>query len=79
MSRFPMLSQLNIVSILGEGESQYADVSQLRASYNVYKAVYAIAYAIQDMVACRPGDRVFNGGQCPDIRKLQPSQVRTTC
>ncbi|XP_014019025.2 extracellular calcium-sensing receptor [Salmo salar] len=61
--------------VIGEGESQYADVSQLRASYNVYKAVYAIAYAIQDMVACRPGDRVFNGGQCPDIRKLQPSQI----
>uniref|UniRef100_A0A8C7JDQ3 G-protein coupled receptors family 3 profile domain-containing protein n=1 Tax=Oncorhynchus kisutch TaxID=8019 RepID=A0A8C7JDQ3_ONCKI len=58
-----------------EGESQYADVSQLRASYNVYKAVYAIAYAIQDMMACRPGDGVFNGGQCPDIRKLQPSQI----
>uniref|UniRef100_A0A8C7U7W5 G-protein coupled receptors family 3 profile domain-containing protein n=1 Tax=Oncorhynchus mykiss TaxID=8022 RepID=A0A8C7U7W5_ONCMY len=64
-----------ILSILGEGESQYADVSQLRASYNVYKAVYAIAYAIQDMMACRPGDGVFNGGQCPDIRKLQPSQI----
>ncbi|XP_045560188.1 extracellular calcium-sensing receptor [Salmo salar] len=61
--------------VIREGESQYADVSQLRASYNVYKAVYAIAYAIQDMVACRPGDRVFNGGQCPDIRKLQPSQI----
>eukprot|EP00063_Salmo_salar_P044194 XP_014019029.1 PREDICTED: extracellular calcium-sensing receptor-like [Salmo salar] len=61
--------------VIREGESQYADVSQLRASYNVYKAVYAIAYAIQDMMACRPGDRVFNGGQCPDIRKLQPSQI----
>ncbi|KAM9441795.1 extracellular calcium-sensing receptor-like [Salvelinus alpinus] len=61
--------------VIREGESQYADVSQLRASYNVYKAVYAIAYAIQDMVACRPGDGVFNGGQCPDIRKLQPSQI----
>uniref|UniRef100_A0A8C7JHM0 Extracellular calcium-sensing receptor-like n=1 Tax=Oncorhynchus kisutch TaxID=8019 RepID=A0A8C7JHM0_ONCKI len=61
--------------VIREGESQYADVSQLRASYNVYKAVYAIAYAIQDMMACRPGDGVFNGGQCPDIRKLQPSQI----
>ncbi|XP_036821511.1 extracellular calcium-sensing receptor-like [Oncorhynchus mykiss] len=61
--------------VIREGESQYADVFQLRASYNVYKAVYAIAYAIQDMMACRPGDGVFNGGQCPDIRKLQPSQI----
>eukprot|EP00063_Salmo_salar_P096022 XP_014070857.1 PREDICTED: extracellular calcium-sensing receptor-like [Salmo salar] len=61
--------------IIGEGESQYADVSQLRASYNVYKAVYAIAHAIQDMVACRPGEGPFNSGRCPDIRKLQPSQI----
>nr|XP_029511214.1 extracellular calcium-sensing receptor-like [Oncorhynchus nerka] len=61
--------------VIGEGESQYADVSQLRASYNVYKAVYAIAHAIQDMVACPPGEGPFNSGQCPDIRKLQPSQI----
>ncbi|XP_064831366.1 extracellular calcium-sensing receptor-like [Oncorhynchus masou masou] len=61
--------------VIGEGESQYADVSQLRASYNVYKAVYAIAHAIQDMVACSPGEGPFNSGQCPDIRKLQPSQI----
>uniref|UniRef100_A0A4W5M4L1 G-protein coupled receptors family 3 profile domain-containing protein n=1 Tax=Hucho hucho TaxID=62062 RepID=A0A4W5M4L1_9TELE len=54
--------------VIGEGEFT---PESLLASYNVYKAVYAIAYAIQDMVACRPGDRVFNGGQCPDIRKLQ--------
>ncbi|XP_071216141.1 extracellular calcium-sensing receptor-like isoform X2 [Salvelinus alpinus] len=60
--------------VIGEGD-QYADVSQLRASYNVYKAVYAIAHAIQDMVACRPGEGPFNSGQCPDIRKLQPSQI----
>ncbi|CAB1349313.1 unnamed protein product, partial [Coregonus sp. 'balchen'] len=61
--------------VIGEGESQYADVSQLRASYNVYKAVYAIAHAIQDMLACRPGEGPFNDGQCPDIWKLQPSQI----
>ncbi|XP_052324492.1 extracellular calcium-sensing receptor-like [Oncorhynchus keta] len=71
----PSRPQCTGSEVIREGESQYADVSQLRASYNVYKAVYAIAYAIQDMMACRPGDGVFNGGQCPDIRKLQPSQI----
>nr|XP_046152287.1 extracellular calcium-sensing receptor-like [Oncorhynchus gorbuscha] len=71
----PSRRQCTGSEVIREGESQYADVSQLRASYNVYKAVYAIAYAIQDMMACRPGDGVFNGGQCPDIRKLQPSQI----
>ncbi|XP_029529756.2 extracellular calcium-sensing receptor-like [Oncorhynchus nerka] len=71
----PSRRQCTGSEVIREGESQYADVSQLRASYNVYKAVYAIAYAIQDMMACRPGDGVFNGEQCPDIRKLQPSQI----
>nr|XP_046152337.1 extracellular calcium-sensing receptor-like [Oncorhynchus gorbuscha] len=71
----PSRRQCTGSEVIREGESQYADVSQLRASYNVYKAVYAIAYAIQDMMACRPGDRVFNGEHCPDIRKLQPSQI----
>ncbi|KAJ7995397.1 hypothetical protein DPEC_G00244140 [Dallia pectoralis] len=61
--------------VISIGKSMYADVTQLRVSYNVYKAVYAIAYAIQDMVACRPGEGPSDGGKCPDIRKLQPSQI----
>ncbi|XP_056467448.1 extracellular calcium-sensing receptor-like [Gadus chalcogrammus] len=57
------------------GESTYADVSQLRATYKVYKAVYAIAHAIQDMLACSPGRGLLVNGQCPDVRKLHPSEL----
>ncbi|KAL7879121.1 hypothetical protein AOLI_G00100950 [Acnodon oligacanthus] len=43
--------------------------------YNVYKAVYAIAYAIQDMLDCQPGKGPFKDGKCPDIKPINPEQL----
>lgn len=51
-------------------------MSQLRITYNVYKAVYAIANAVREMLACEPGTGPFLEGQCPDVWSLQPVQVR---
>lgn len=64
--------------ILANVKSIYSDVSQLRISYNVYKGVYAIAYALEAMLKCVPGKGPFPGGACPDTQTIKPWQVRNT-
>ena len=53
----------------------YNDVSQLRISYNVYKAVYAIAHAIKAMKSCNDGAGPFLLQACSEATNIQPWQV----
>ncbi|XP_052008810.1 extracellular calcium-sensing receptor-like [Xyrauchen texanus] len=55
--------------------NEYTDVSELRASYNVYKAVYALAHALHDLMQCEEGRGPFIGNSCADINNLQPWQL----
>ncbi|XP_060929533.1 extracellular calcium-sensing receptor-like [Limanda limanda] len=56
-------------------ETEFMDVSNLRSEYNVYKAVYALAYALHDMLQCEPGRGPFTGHSCGDLHRLELWQL----
>ncbi|XP_050991313.1 LOW QUALITY PROTEIN: extracellular calcium-sensing receptor-like [Labeo rohita] len=60
---------------LSNTETPYTDVSGLRAAYNVYKAVYALAHALHDLMQCEEGRGPFNGNSCADKTNLKPWQL----
>ncbi|XP_041656803.1 extracellular calcium-sensing receptor-like [Cheilinus undulatus] len=60
---------------LGNVTNIYSDVSQLRISYNVYKAVYAVVHALKAMRSCVEGKGPFPLKACPDLDNLHPWQL----
>ncbi|KAF1394169.1 hypothetical protein PFLUV_G00023730 [Perca fluviatilis] len=56
-------------------ETEFLDMSNLRPEYNVYKAVYSLAYALDDMLQCEPGRGPFSGHSCSNLQRLEPWQV----
>uniref|UniRef100_A0A8D3CAY0 G-protein coupled receptors family 3 profile domain-containing protein n=1 Tax=Scophthalmus maximus TaxID=52904 RepID=A0A8D3CAY0_SCOMX len=56
-------------------ETEFLDISNLRPEYNVYKAVYALAYALHDMQQCEPGRGPFSGHGCGNLQRLEPWQL----
>uniref|UniRef100_A0A4W3GXZ4 Extracellular calcium-sensing receptor-like n=1 Tax=Callorhinchus milii TaxID=7868 RepID=A0A4W3GXZ4_CALMI len=60
---------------LEEIETIYFDTSQLRVSYNVYKAVYAIAHALRQLQLCQSGRGPFGSNECADVHSFEPWQL----
>ncbi|KAL7400411.1 hypothetical protein ABVT39_011830 [Epinephelus coioides] len=56
-------------------ETEFLDVSNLRPEYNIYKAVYALAYALDNMLRCEPGRRPFSRHSCATLQTMEPWQV----
>ncbi|XP_074498383.1 extracellular calcium-sensing receptor-like [Sebastes fasciatus] len=56
-------------------ETELLDISNLRPEYNVYKAVYALAYALDDMLRCVPGKGPFSGHSCARLQRLELWQL----
>ncbi|KAG7235056.1 hypothetical protein INR49_003421, partial [Caranx melampygus] len=43
--------------------------------YNIYKAVYSLAYALDNMLQCEPGRGPFRGNSCATLQTLEPWQL----
>lgn len=61
---------------LASAQTDFWDVSNLRPEYNIYKAVYALAHALHDLLQCVPGSGPFSGHSCATLQGLEPWQVR---
>ncbi|KAM4742034.1 extracellular calcium-sensing receptor-like [Anableps anableps] len=56
-------------------ETEFLDVSDLRSEYNVYKAVYALAYALDELLRCETGKGPFHKESCATLQTLEPWQL----
>ncbi|XP_066566535.1 extracellular calcium-sensing receptor-like [Amia ocellicauda] len=56
-------------------QTAYSDMSGLRTSYNVYKAVFALAHSLQHLISCESGKGPFENNSCANITHVQPWQL----
>ncbi|MBN3292765.1 V2R1 protein, partial [Polypterus senegalus] len=56
-------------------DTAYSDVSNLRVTYNVYNAVYAVANALHDLHFCKHMKGPFLNNECANIQDFEPWQL----
>ncbi|XP_036934551.1 extracellular calcium-sensing receptor-like [Acanthopagrus latus] len=59
-----------------EQHSAYMNTSSPRVAYNVYKAVYAVAHSLHNLLLCQPGSGPFQNNSCASSNNIQPWQLQ---
>ncbi|XP_069003438.1 extracellular calcium-sensing receptor-like [Embiotoca jacksoni] len=59
-----------------EQHSAYMNTSSPRVAYNVYKAVYAIAHSLHNLLLCQPGSGPFPSNSCAQSNNIFPWQLQ---
>ncbi|KPP56808.1 hypothetical protein Z043_125535, partial [Scleropages formosus] len=59
-----------------EQHSGYLNTSNLRVTYNVYKAVYAIAHSLHNLINCEPGREPFQNSSCANTTNIYPWELQ---
>ncbi|KAM7412964.1 hypothetical protein PAMA_020381 [Pampus argenteus] len=56
--------------------SSYMNTSSPRVAYNVYKAVYAIAHSLHNLLLCQPDRGPFLNNSCAQSNNIKPWQLQ---
>uniref|UniRef100_A0A3Q1FC71 Extracellular calcium-sensing receptor-like n=1 Tax=Acanthochromis polyacanthus TaxID=80966 RepID=A0A3Q1FC71_9TELE len=62
-----------------EQHSAYMNTSSPRVAYNAYKAVYAVAHSLHNLLRCQPGSGPFENRSCAQTNSVSPWQLFFLC